>query len=227
MRIGDRDRGGRRDHRFDRIAAVAQNRKRALRGERTRRDSHSTRGTHRTQKLSRHDLFPHGQFGGCRQRLSHKRRGEARDVPSVAWESFRRAFTSYARGVRRANSLFGDEGNDRFRATSAKKYADAGIKYRRPESHHRTARRLPRCETKISPTTPPAATPLNAWSGPEPAFSGRFRAGFPKSLGLLGTAEAAQAIKSPFTFMQISDSHVGFNKGGQSARDRHVEGGDR
>ena len=36
--------------------------------------------------------------------------------------------------------------------------------------------------------------------------------GVPKSFGLLGTAEAAEAIQGPFTFMQISDSHIGFNK---------------
>jgi len=36
--------------------------------------------------------------------------------------------------------------------------------------------------------------------------------GVPKSLGLLGTAQAAEAVQSPFTFLQISDSHVGFNK---------------
>lgn len=36
--------------------------------------------------------------------------------------------------------------------------------------------------------------------------------GVPKSLGLLGTAQAAEAAQSAFTFLQISDSHVGFNK---------------
>src|SRR5579863_8962442 len=36
--------------------------------------------------------------------------------------------------------------------------------------------------------------------------------GVPMSLGLLGGAEAATAGASPFTFLQISDSHVGFNK---------------
>ncbi|HLG85959.1 MAG TPA: metallophosphoesterase [Alphaproteobacteria bacterium] len=35
--------------------------------------------------------------------------------------------------------------------------------------------------------------------------------GIPKSLGLLGEADAAQA-QSAFTFLQISDSHIGFNK---------------
>jgi 3',5'-cyclic AMP phosphodiesterase CpdA len=36
--------------------------------------------------------------------------------------------------------------------------------------------------------------------------------GVPQSLGLLGAAEAAEAATSGFTFMQISDSHIGFNK---------------
>lgn len=35
--------------------------------------------------------------------------------------------------------------------------------------------------------------------------------GVPKSLGLVGAAQAAEA-SSPFTFLQISDSHVGFDK---------------
>ena len=38
------------------------------------------------------------------------------------------------------------------------------------------------------------------------------RGGVPVSLGLLGGAEAAKASTSGFTFMQISDSHVGFDK---------------
>lgn len=36
--------------------------------------------------------------------------------------------------------------------------------------------------------------------------------GVPKSLSLLDGAEAAEAAKNGFTFLQISDSHVGFNK---------------
>src|SRR5262249_9213677 len=36
--------------------------------------------------------------------------------------------------------------------------------------------------------------------------------GVPKSLSLLDNAEAAEVAKSGFTFLQISDSHVGFNK---------------
>ena len=38
------------------------------------------------------------------------------------------------------------------------------------------------------------------------------RAGVPVSLGLLGEAEAAKAASTGFTFMQISDSHIGFDK---------------
>jgi 3',5'-cyclic AMP phosphodiesterase CpdA len=37
-------------------------------------------------------------------------------------------------------------------------------------------------------------------------------AGVPVSLNLLGRAEAAEAVSSGFTFLQISDSHVGFDK---------------
>lgn len=36
--------------------------------------------------------------------------------------------------------------------------------------------------------------------------------GVPKSLGLLDRAEAASAVANGFTFLQISDSHVGFDK---------------
>jgi 3',5'-cyclic AMP phosphodiesterase CpdA len=36
--------------------------------------------------------------------------------------------------------------------------------------------------------------------------------GVPKSFGLLGDAEAAEAGAAAFTFLQISDSHVGFDK---------------
>ena len=36
--------------------------------------------------------------------------------------------------------------------------------------------------------------------------------GVPKSLGLLDRAEAAEAASKGFTFLQISDSHVGFDK---------------
>src|SRR5580658_6511463 len=35
--------------------------------------------------------------------------------------------------------------------------------------------------------------------------------GVPKSLSLLGSAEAATAVAQSFTFAQISDSHVGFH----------------
>jgi 3',5'-cyclic AMP phosphodiesterase CpdA len=36
--------------------------------------------------------------------------------------------------------------------------------------------------------------------------------GVPKSLSLLDSAVAAQAVRGGFTFLQISDSHIGFNK---------------
>ena len=36
--------------------------------------------------------------------------------------------------------------------------------------------------------------------------------GVPKSLNLLGSAEAAESVQKDFTFLQISDSHVGFDK---------------
>ncbi|MGC1235172.1 MAG: metallophosphoesterase, partial [Xanthobacteraceae bacterium] len=35
--------------------------------------------------------------------------------------------------------------------------------------------------------------------------------GVPKSLRLLGSAEAATAAAQSFTFAQISDSHIGFH----------------
>ena len=36
--------------------------------------------------------------------------------------------------------------------------------------------------------------------------------GVPKSMGLLGDAQAAETSASALTFLQISDSHVGFEK---------------
>jgi len=36
--------------------------------------------------------------------------------------------------------------------------------------------------------------------------------GVPKSLSFLDRAEAAEAAASGFTFLQISDSHIGFDK---------------
>jgi 3',5'-cyclic AMP phosphodiesterase CpdA len=36
--------------------------------------------------------------------------------------------------------------------------------------------------------------------------------GVPRSLGIVGSAQAAEASASAFTFLQISDSHVGFDK---------------
>ena len=59
MRIGDRDRGSGRDHCFDGVAAITQNCKRALRGERTRRHSHSARGAQGTKNSADTIFFPH------------------------------------------------------------------------------------------------------------------------------------------------------------------------
>ena len=36
--------------------------------------------------------------------------------------------------------------------------------------------------------------------------------GVPKSLSLLNEAQAAEAVQQGFTFLQISDSHIGFDK---------------
>src|SRR3954464_7699067 len=36
--------------------------------------------------------------------------------------------------------------------------------------------------------------------------------GVPRSLGIVGSAQAAEAPASALTFLQISDSHVGFDK---------------
>ncbi|MBN9274058.1 MAG: metallophosphoesterase, partial [Mesorhizobium sp.] len=36
--------------------------------------------------------------------------------------------------------------------------------------------------------------------------------GVPVSLSLLGAAQAAEAMTNGFTFLQISDSHIGFDK---------------
>src|SRR3974377_1484498 len=49
-----------------------------------------------------------------------------------------------------------------------------------------------------------------AWAGTGVLWS--VSGGVPRSLGLLGEAAAAGAQASGFTFLQISDSHVGFDK---------------
>src|SRR4051794_35165291 len=42
--------------------------------------------------------------------------------------------------------------------------------------------------------------------------------GVPRALGLVGDAAAAEVVASPFTFLQISDSHVGFDKPAEPAK---------
>src|SRR5215468_5913653 len=49
-----------------------------------------------------------------------------------------------------------------------------------------------------------------AWAGTGMLWS--VSGGVPRSLGLLGEAAAAEPKASGFTFLQISDSHVGFDK---------------
>ena len=48
------------------------------------------------------------------------------------------------------------------------------------------------------------------WAGTGVLWS--LSGGVPTSLGLLGAAQAAEATTSSFTFLQISDSHIGFEK---------------
>src|SRR5690242_20519277 len=49
-----------------------------------------------------------------------------------------------------------------------------------------------------------------AWAGTGVLWS--VSGGVPRSLGLLGDAAAAEPQTASFTFLQISDSHVGFDK---------------
>ena len=51
--------------------------------------------------------------------------------------------------------------------------------------------------------------------------------GVPKSLGLLEPAAAATAAATGFTFLQISDSHIGFNKAANPDVTRHAARGHR
>jgi hypothetical protein len=52
-------------------------------------------------------------------------------------------------------------------------------------------------------------------------------AGVPKSVGLLGSAEAKEAAQKGFTFLQISDSHIGFDKAANPHAIDTLEGGHR
>ena len=65
--------------------------------------------------------------------------------------------------------------------------------------------------TTITKTASAVVTLSNACSGRAPAFSGRLRAAYPSRSACSSPAEAATAASS-FTFLQISDSHVGFDK---------------
>jgi 3',5'-cyclic AMP phosphodiesterase CpdA len=61
-----------------------------------------------------------------------------------------------------------------------------------------------------APVTRRRALECMIWAGTGIVWT--MAGGVPKSLNLLGAAEAADAGASPFTFVQISDSHVGFNQ---------------
>jgi hypothetical protein len=58
-------------------------------------------------------------------------------------------------------------------------------------------------------TTRRAALGCMAWAGAGILWT--VSGGVPRSLGLIGEAEAATKV-APFTFVQISDTHIGFNK---------------
>jgi 3',5'-cyclic AMP phosphodiesterase CpdA len=97
-------------------------------------------------------------------------------------------------------------------AGSKKNRADAGIKAQKPESHHRTHKETPTMRDEDKPHDPSRRHALECmiWAGTGVLWT--VSGGIPKSLSLLGAAEAAEVSQSAFTFMQISDSHVGFNK---------------
>ena len=68
---------------------------------------------------------------------------------------------------------------------------------------------------KIEPNTSPTLTRRHAlecmaWAGTGILWT--VSGGIPRSLGLLDTAEAAEVSRSAMTFLQISDSHLGFDK---------------
>ena len=65
-----------------------------------------------------------------------------------------------------------------------------------------------------------------AWAGTGALFA--FDGGIGSSIGL-DTALAAphRTAAAPFTFAQLSDSHIGFNKAAERRRSRHVRRGDR
>jgi 3',5'-cyclic AMP phosphodiesterase CpdA len=63
---------------------------------------------------------------------------------------------------------------------------------------------------QIEPPSRRQALECMVWAGTGVLWS--VSGGVPTSLALLGAADAAKAAASSFTFLQISDSHVGFNK---------------
>jgi 3',5'-cyclic AMP phosphodiesterase CpdA len=69
---------------------------------------------------------------------------------------------------------------------------------------------LPRHEISSAPLTRRRALGCLAWSGTGLLWT--LSGGVPHSLGLIGEARADQMPAGAFTFVQISDSHIGFNK---------------
>ena len=64
--------------------------------------------------------------------------------------------------------------------------------------------------TKPSKLTRRHALECMVWAGTGVVWT--LSGGIPKALNLLDEAQAAEAVSSNFTFLQISDSHVGFDK---------------
>src|SRR6478735_11492486 len=67
-----------------------------------------------------------------------------------------------------------------------------------------------RIDTERPATTRRETLECMIWAGTGVLWT--VASGVPVSLGLLGRAEAAEAVTKGFTFLQISDSHVGFDK---------------
>ncbi|GAU80557.1 metallophosphoesterase [Bosea sp. BIWAKO-01] len=67
-----------------------------------------------------------------------------------------------------------------------------------------------RIDTERPATTRRETLECMIWAGTGVLWT--VASGVPVSLGLLGKAEAAEAVTKGFTFLQISDSHVGFDK---------------
>jgi 3',5'-cyclic AMP phosphodiesterase CpdA len=69
---------------------------------------------------------------------------------------------------------------------------------------------LPRHEISSTPLTRRHALGCLAWAGTGLLWT--LSGGVPRSLGLIGEARADQLPAGAFTFVQVSDSHIGFNK---------------